>query len=699
LPKTSSPKAASPKNAPNRPNPLLAPSTLPFHAPAFDKIRNADFAPAFGEGIKQQLAEVEEIAENTAVPTFENTLVALERSGELLGRINMVFNALAGANTNDMLQKLQEEVAPKLAATRDAIYLNPKLFRRVESLYNQRDQLKLDPESARLLEVQYQEFVLSGAKLSEADKATMKKLNEESATLNAKFINQLLAAAKAGALVTDNKADLAGLSDDEMEAAAQSAQERGLIGKWVIPLQNTTQQPKLASLTSRATREKLFQASWSRAERGDSNDTRSTIARLAQIRCEQAKLLGYPNFAAWKLQDQMARNPDAVMKLLDRLGPAAVARAKKEAADIQAVIDTQKGGFKLAPWDWEFYAEQVRKAKYDFDESEVKEYFELDRVLKDGVFYSASQLFGISFTEREDIPVYHPDVRVFEVTDKDGKPLALFYCDYFKRDNKNGGAWMDNLVVQSKLLGTRPVIYNVANFPKPAAGQPSLLSPDDVVTMFHEFGHALHGILANQQYPTLSGTSVARDYVELPSQANEHWVFNPKVLQHYAVHYKTGQSLPKELMDKILEARRFNAGYTMTELVAAAKLDMSWHALPAGGPLQKVDEFEKVALEQGHVSMNEVPPRYRSSYFMHIWGNGYASGYYAYIWAQMLADDAGEWFTEHGGLTRENGDRYRAMILSRGNTEEYGKMYREFAGRDPQIEPMLRNRGLVNYSA
>ncbi len=488
---------------------------------------------------------------------------------------------------------------------------------------------------------------------------------------------------------------LAGLSPSRIEAAAQAATARGLEGKWVLPLQNTTQQPDLASLTSRDTRHRLFDASWTRAERGDENDTRAGISRQAQIRARQATLLGYSNYAAWKLQDQMAKTPEAVGRFMDQLVPAATARARAEAADLQQRIDSQHGGFTLEPWDWEPYAEQVRKAKYNLDESEIKPYFELNRVLVDGVFYAAHQLYGLTFKERRDLPVYEKDVKVYEVNDSNGAPLALFYADYFKRDNKSGGAWMNNFVGQSKLLETRPVIYNVGNFTKPAPGQPALLSSDDVVTMFHEFGHALHGFFADQRYPSLSGTNVARDFVEFPSQFNEHWAFEPAVLAHYAVHYQTGKPMPRALVDKILAARDFNAGYAMTELLAAAELDMQWHTLPASAPLQDVDAFEKAALARTHVDLAQVPPRYRSSYFLHIWANGYAAGYYAYLWTQMLADDAFEWFQAHGGLTRQNGDRFRSMVLSRGNTIDYGTMYRNFAGHDPEIGPMLKFRGLT----
>lgn len=675
-------------------NPFFAASTLPFQAPPFDKIKESDYQPAIEEGMKQHLADIEKIADNPEAPTFENTFVAMEKAGPLLTRVMHAFDAVTGANTSDALQKVQEEEAPKLAAHQDAIYLNDKLFKRVETVYAQRESLKLDPESLRLVEVVYKNFVHSGAKLSEADKAKLKELNKEESTLSTQFTNKLLAATKDGALVVDDKAKLAGLSDGDIAAAAQAAKDRKLDGKWVLPLQNTTQQPQLQALTDRATREALFKASWDRAEHGDGNDTRAIIERIAQLRAEQAKLLGFPNYAAWKLEDQMAKTPDAALKFMHDLVPPATARAQAEAKDIQAVIDQQKGGFKVEAWDWSRYAEQVRKAKYDLDEAQIKPYFELDNVLQNGVFYAANQLYGLTFKERKDIPVYQPDVRVFEVFDKDGTSMALFYCDYFKRDNKNGGAWMSNFVDQSKLLGAKPVVYNVANFTKPAPGQPALLSFDDVITMFHEFGHALHGLFADSQYPTLSGANTARDFVEFPSQFNEHWATDPKIFAHYAKHYQTGEAMPQALVDKIKKAGTFNKGYDMTELVAAALLDMDWHSLGADAPKQDADKFETDALNKDKIDLSYVPPRYRSSYFQHIWGNGYAAGYYAYLWTQMLADDGFEWFKEHGGLTRENGDRFRAMILSRGNTVELGQLYRDWRGKEPSVEPMLIDRGL-----
>ena len=676
-------------------NPLFTKSTLPFEAPPFDKIKDSDFKPALEEGMKQHLAEIEKIANNTDTPTFDNTLVAMEKSGELLTRASRVLNVLTGANTDSTLQKLQEEEAPKLAAHQDAIYLNSKLFARVKAIYDSRATLKLDPESFRLVEYYFQQFEKAGANLSDDDKAKLKKLNGEEATLSAQFNNKLLAAAKAGALTISDTTALAGLSQGEKDALAQNAKANKLDGKWQISIQNTTQQPLLQSLSNRDTRQKLFDASWNRAERSDSNDTRSTIVKIAQIRAQKAKLLGFPNYAAWNLQDQMAKTPEAVDKFFAQLVPASVARAKKEGADIQALIDKQKGGFKLQPYDWNFYSEQVRKQKFNLDENEIKPYFELNNVLQNGVFYAANLLYGLTFKERHDIPVYQKDVRVFDVIDKDGSQIGLFYCDYFKRDNKNGGAWMDNMVGQSKLLGTKPVIFNVCNFTKPADGQPALISFDDVTTMFHEFGHGLHGLFASQQYPSLSGTNVARDFVEFPSQFNEHWASYPQVFSHYAVHYKTGKPMPQQLVDKIKKAATFNQGYSLTEIIAAAALDMQWHELSADAPLQDADKFEMAALTKTGLNLPEVPSRYRSSYFLHIWANGYAAGYYAYLWTEMLDDDAYSWFTENGGLTRANGQRFRDMILSRGNTIEYGKMFKDFRGHAPDIKPMEEKRGLL----
>ncbi|MDQ9124957.1 peptidyl-dipeptidase Dcp [Serratia fonticola] len=675
-------------------NPFFTASQLPFQAPRFDVISESDYAPAIAAGIQQKLTEVEKIANNPAEPTFDNTFVALEKSGALLTRTMNVFGAMTSANTSDALQKLDEETSPKLAALNDAIMLNSKLFARIKAIYDRRDSLNLDTESLRLVEVTYKNYVLAGANLSDADKTQLKALNQEAATLSTQFTNKLLAASKNGALAIGDKILLVGLSEGELAAAAQAASERKLDKQWLLVLQNTTQQPDLQSLQDRDTRQKLFEASINRAEKNDSNDTRQTLARLAKVRAEQAKLLGFPNYAAWKLQNQMAKTPDAALAFMRDIVPAATARAEREARDIQAVIDRQNGGFKLAAWDWQFYAEQVRKEKYDLDESQIKPYFEMSNVLHNGVFYAANLLYGISFKERKDIPVYHPDVRVYEVFDKDGQSLALFYTDFFKRDNKGGGAWMSNFVEQSKLNGTKPVIYNVSNFTKPAAGQPALLSYDDVITMFHEFGHALHGMFADQQYPSLSGTNTARDFVEFPSQFNEHWVSDPQVFAHFAKHYQTGEAMPQVLVDKINKADKFNKGYAMTELLAAALLDMHWHMLGADQPQQDVDKFEAASLRQDKIDLSYVPPRYRSSYFQHIWGNGYAAGYYAYLWTEMLADDAFQWFSDNGGLTAENGQRFREQVLSQGNSQDLEKLYVKWRGQEPSIEPMLINRGL-----
>ncbi|QQL48871.1 M3 family metallopeptidase [Mucilaginibacter ginkgonis] len=676
-------------------NPFLKQSTLALQAPAFDKIKDGDYQPAIEEGIKQQQEEINKIANNSAEPTFENTLVKMEKSGQMLTRVNNVFNLVTAANTNPTLQKVQEEVAPKLAANRDAILLNAKLYQRVKALFNKRAQLDLDPESLRLLEFYEQKFELAGANLSDKAKDSLKRYNREEASLSAKFTSQVLAANKAGALVVDKKEDLAGLTDAELNAAADNAKSAKKEGKWMLSLQNTTQQPALRELTNRDTRKKLFDASYIRAERGDANDTRATITRIAQLHALEAKLLGYNSFAEWKLKDQMAQNPQAVQSFLDKLVPAATAKARSEAADIQSVIDAQKGGFKLQPYDWNFYAEQVRKAKYNLDENEVKPFFELNKVLMDGVFYAANQLYGLTFKERKDLPVYQEDVRVFDVFDKDGSQLGLFYCDYYKRDNKNGGAWMDNLVGESKLLGAKPVIYNVCNFTKPAPGQPALISADDAKTMFHEFGHGLHGLFAAQKYPSLASPNTSRDFVEFPSQFNEHWAYDPKIFAHYAVHYKTGAPMPQALVEKIKKAATFNQGYALTEALAADAIDLKWNTLPANAGKQDVDKFETAALHSAGLDLPQVPPRYRSSYFLHIWANGYAAGYYAYAWTEMLDDDAFSWFQQNGSLTRANGQRFRDMILSKGNTEEYGNMFKNFRGHAPDIHPMLESRGLV----
>jgi peptidyl-dipeptidase Dcp len=675
-------------------NPLFQPSTLQFQAPPFDRIRDEHYQPALEEGMRRQLREVEAIAEQTSEPTFENTLAAMERSGALLTRTGNVFFSLVRANTNDALQQVQTEEAPKLAAHSDAIYLNDRLFRRVKSLYARRDSLKLAGEEKRLVERYYLDFVRAGAELPESQKVRLRALNQEEAQLTTAFQNKLLAATKEGALVVETRAELDGLSDGEVAAAAEAARERGLTGKYVLRLQNTTQQPPQASLRNREVRRRLFEASAGRAERGDTNDTRATIRRLAQLRIERAVLLGFPTHAAYALDDQVAKTPEAALGLLTQLVPPATARARAEAAKMQALINQAGGGFTLAPWDWQYYAEQVRRSEYDLDEEQIKPYLELDRVLRDGVFFAANRLYGLTFKDRKDLPVYHPDVRAFEVFDSDGTSLALYYVDLYKRDNKRGGAWMNSLVGQSELLGTKPVVTNVANYTKPAPGRPALLTFDDVNTLFHEFGHALHGMLARGRYPTLSGTNVPRDFVEFPSQFNEHWALEPTVLAKYARHHQTGEPMPQQLVDRIKKTQTFNQGFLITEYLAAALLDLDWHSLPAGTPDQDVVAFERQSLARHRINLPAIPPRYRSPYFSHIWSSGYSAGYYAYQWSDVLNFDTYRWFTEHGGMTRANGSRFRDMILSRGNAEDPGVLFRAFRGRDPSIEPLLEGRGL-----
>jgi len=686
---------AGPAQAQTPPNPFASPSSLPYQAPRFDLIRDSHYQPAFEAGMKQQIAEIDAIAGNRAAPSFDNTIVALERSGRMLDRVNNTFFSVVQANTNPALDKVQTMMAPKLAAHMDAIFLNPGLFARVKSLYDRRQSLKLDGEGLQTLTLYYRQFVHAGANLNDAGKTRLKAINSRAASLETSFQQKLVAGAKAGALVLDNKAQLAGLTPEEIASAEAAAKARGLKGKYVLPLQNTTQQPLLTSLSDRAVRERLYNNSWTRTEKGDANDTRAIIQQLAVLRAEKAKLLGYANYAAYVLYDQMAGSSEAVQKFIAQLVPATRAKAAEEARLIQAAIDKEGKPFALKPWDWQRYAEKVRKERYDLDEAALKPYFEVNKVLKDGVLYAATRLYGITFKRRTDIPVYHPDVMVFEVFDHDGSKLGLMYFDLWKRDNKTGGAWMSNYVGQSKLFGTRPVIYNVGNFTKPAPGQPALISFDDVTTMFHEFGHALHGLFANQTYPLLSGTNVARDFVEFPSQFNEHWALHSDILKNYAVNYKTGATIPQALVDKIKKSQTWGQGYSLGELLAASQLDMQWHSLPPGSPKQDVDAFETRALKVTGTDFPNVPPRYRSSYFLHIWANGYASGYYAYQWTVMLDTNAYAWFNAHGGLTRANGQRFRDLILSKGHTMDYGPMFRAFYGKDPEIGPMLEHRGLV----
>lgn len=676
-----------------RQNPFFNVSSLPYHTPPFDQIQETDFLPALQAGMEEKRQEVLAIATNPEAATFLNTCEALEKSGQLLTRVSLVFNAMTSAHTSPYLQQVDEDIAPQLTALNDEIMLNRPLFSRIDQVYLQRNQL--DAESKRLVEVLWQRFQLAGANLPETQKQQLKALNQEAARLSTQFTNKLLAATKAGGLVVNDVQQLAGLSPSDLAVAQAAAAARGLENAWLLVLQNTTQQPALQSLEERPTRQALFHAAMTRSEKNDDNDTRALVLRLAQVRAEQAKLLGFASFAAWQLQDQMAKTPDAAFAFMRNIVPAARARAEREAAAIQQTIDSQQGNFTLAAWDWNFYAEQVRRAQYDLDESQIKPYFELNSVLEKGVFWAATQLYGIRFTQRHDLPVYHPDVQVYEIFDTDGSGMALFYTDFFKRDSKGGGAWMSNFVNQSTLLDEKPVIYNVCNYIKPANGEPALLSWDDVITLFHEFGHTLHGLFASQRYPSLSGTETPRDFVEFPSQINEHWASEPQVFRHFARHYQTGEAMPAALHEKIIKAGKFNKGYEMTELLAAALLDLHWHSLEGKTPVQSVDAFEQQALHSDGIDLAAVPPRYRSSYFQHIWGGGYSAGYYAYIWTQMLADDGYQWFVEQGGLTRENGDIFRQKILSRGNSSDLKALYESWRGGAPQLEPMLKNRGLA----
>jgi peptidyl-dipeptidase Dcp len=680
-------------------NPFFAVSTLPYQAPPFNLIRDGDYQPAMEAGMKRQETEIERIADNPAPPTFDNTIVAMEKSGSLLQRVNNVFTAVSQANTDATLQKVETEEAPRLTAHQDAIYLNSRLFARVEAIYEQRARLAGTPEAQQLVTVYYQNFVRAGARLAAADKAKLRAINQRISTLETTFEQKLLAASKAGALVTARESDLAGLTPGEIAAAAQAAAARGLKGKWLIPLEHTTQQADLAELKDRAVRHRLFELSWNRAERGDANDTREVIETIAWLRAQKARLLGYPNFAAYALDDQMAKTPQAVLHFFGQLAPATVRQVDSEARVLQERSRRDGERLQLEPWDWEYYSEQERRAKYSVDDNEVKPYLLLDNVLQRGLFYAAHQLYGITFKERKDLPVYQPDVRVFEVFDADGSPLGLIYFDFFSRDNKDGGAWMNSFVGQSKLLGALPVVYNVENIAKPAPGEPALLTFDDVTTMFHEFGHGLHELFADEEYPTLAGVNVANDFVEFPSQFNEHWVLDPQVLAHYAIDYRTGKPMPAVLISRVKRAAGFNQGYTVGESLAAAELDMQWHLLPATAPKQNADAFETAALKRVHLDLADVPPRYRSSYFLHIWNNGYEAEYYSYLWTQMLCDDVYDWFVRHGGLTRANGQRFRELILSRGHTEGYGEMFRAFYGKDPQIGPMLKYRGLAPAAA
>ncbi|MEY2151824.1 M3 family metallopeptidase [Rhodanobacter sp. 115] len=680
-------------------NPFFVESPLPLHYPQFDKIKDGDFAPAFDRGMADHLKEVTAIADNDAAPSFDNTILALEKSGQILHRTSTVFFNQVGVDTNDARKAIQAEYAPKLAAHRDAVMLNPQLFARIQTLYDTRNQLGLDAESVRLIERYHTDYVRAGARLSDADKTHLKEINGTLAKLGARFSQNVLAEVNDSAVVVDTKEQLAGLTDEQIGAAAEAAKARGLDGKYVIALLNTTGQPPEAQLQDRAVRERLYRASVARGSRGNAYDNTAIVSQVLKLRAEKAKMLGYPTYAAYVLADETAKTPEAVNAMLTQLAPPAVANARREGAVLQAMIDKEQAAksqptFPLEAWDWAYYAEKVRAEKYDFDESQLKPYFEMKNVLENGVFYAAGQLYGLSFKQRTDLPVYNPDVLVYDVYNADGSQLAIFIADMYARPSKRGGAWMNSYVEQSALTGNLPIVANHLNITKPASG-PTLLTWDEVTTAFHEFGHALHGMFSNVKYPYFSGTSVPRDFVEFPSQVNEMWADWPSVLANYAKHYQTGEAMPKALLDKVLASSKFNQGFATTEYLGSAMLDQSWHQVGA----DKIPEadgvmaFEAAALKANGTDYAAVPPRYRTPYFSHIMG-GYAAGYYAYIWSEVLDANTVEWIKAHGGLTRANGDRFRQALLSQGGSKDAMQLFSDFAGHEPQIQPLLERRGL-----
>ncbi|GAB2971546.1 M3 family metallopeptidase [Amycolatopsis acidiphila] len=676
-------------------NPFAKPSELPYGLPPFDRIRDEHHAAAFEAGLAEHAAEVEAIAANPEPATFDNTVVALERSGSLLTRVSSVFFNLTSSDTNPALQDLQAEIAPKLAAHHDAIHLDPRLYARVRELFDNRAALGLDEESAWLLERVHTDFRRAGAGLPEADQARLRELNGELSTLSTRFQENLLRDTNDLAVVVDDASELAGLSADAVAAAREAANSRGEQDRYLLSLNLPTSQPLLASLENRALRERLFRASTARGNRGNDNDNSAVLTRIAALRAERAALLGYPHHAAYVISDETARTSEAAVGLLERLAPAAVANAKRDAEELQRYLEQDIPGATLEPWDWAFYGERVRKARYDIDEATLRPYFELDRVLRDGVFFAANQLYGLSFTERHDLPTYHPEVRVFEVFDADGSPLGLFLGDYYTRDSKRGGAWMNTFADQSYLLGGRPVVVNNLNISRPPEGEPTLLTFDEVVTAFHEFGHALHALMSAVRYPAFSGTNVPRDFVEYPSQVNEMWMLWPQVLANYAKHHETGEPLPQRLVERLQESAQYGQGHATTEYLAAALLDQAWHGISADDDIDDVARFEAAALEKAGVALRVVPPRYRSTYFAHVFSGGYSAGYYSYIWSEVLDADTVEWFHENGGLTRANGDHFRSTLLSRGGSTDSMAAFRTFRGRDPEITPLLTRRGLT----
>ncbi len=678
-------------------NPLAEKSNLPFHIVDFSKLKSEHFKPALEAGMAQQREEIEQIANQKEAPTFENTMIPLEKSGALLKRASNIFFNATNSDSDEIIQQTESEMASKLTEHEDSIYLNDKLFARIETLYNNLDALKLDPESRRLVEVYYKQFVRAGAKLTAEEKSQIMAINTEIADLQTQFAQNLLAEMNDSAVVVDTVEELDGLSEEQINSAKEAAAARGLEGKYLIVLQNTSIQPVLKTAKNRALREKVHKASISRGMRGNAYDNRERVLRLVELRAQRAKLLGYDSFAAYALGDQMAANVDNVNNMLNALVEPAKASLEREAAELQALIDAQGGGFKLEAWDWFYYAEQLRKQKYAFDDNELKPYFELDSVVKNGVFRAANILYGLRFEERHDIATLNKDARVFEVFDADDKPMALFVVDYYAHDNKFGGAWMTEQISQSKLLGDLPIIENQLNNTKPADGEPTLLSFDEVTTVFHEFGHAIHGMVSNVNYPKFSGTAVPNDFVEFPSQFNETWATHPDVLPNYAVHYKTGEAIPQELIEKVRAASKFNQGYMTTEYLSATILDQLWHQMTVEeiAALDKTDfeAIEKSLLDKVGLNLSLVPPRYRTTYFLHVFANGYSAAYYAYIWSEVLDADAEQWFKTHG-MSRETGMQLRDKVLSRGFTEDPMQLYRSFTGHDPQIEPLLIRRGL-----
>ena len=676
-------------------NPLLTESTLDYQAPDFSKIRPEHFVPAIKEGIRLQLAEIDSITSNTAAPTFENTVLAYEKSGRVLARATSILSGLVGADGTEELQKIDEETTPLLSDHQDALLLNEKLFARIKAVYEARQSLQ--GEDLRLTELLYEQFVHEGALLSDADKATLKKLNSEIAVLQTKFTNQVNAGTKEAAVLVDKVEELDGLSQEAITRAAEAATAAGHKGKYLLEQTNTSRPGYLAELNNRDVRRRVLEASLARCSSGDSTNTHTTITRLASLRAEKAKILGFPNFASWALKDQMAGRPEAVERLIQQLTPACRTKVAADVAELEAFAQKTEGkNFKLAAWDLDYYAERLKKAKYDLNEADLKPYLVLDSVLKNGVFYAANQLYGLTFKPRPDIPVYADGVQVYEVFDQDNTPMALFYTDYFRRPTKTGGAWMSNFVQQSTLFGTKPVIYNVCNFEAPAKGEPAFLTSDDVETLFHEFGHALHGLFASQKYETLSGTNTPRDFVEMPSQFNEHWMTDSLVLRHYARHYKTGEAMPQELIDKLKATATYGQSYSLAENLAAVAIDMAWGMLPAGETVKDVDAFERDVLTRAGLDFALVPPRYRSAYYLHVFAGAYASGYYSYLWTEVLDHNIYDWFASHGGLTRQNGQRFRDEVLSRGNTAPVGTFFTTFTGlQEPDMSSLLRFRGLT----